>query len=92
MKFKELPKEEKKVIKFGVVSGEVKTKVTTDALALRSKAQTQNGKRFFYIPRGTTVQVVQEAICKADGYTWDCIIVNHGGRDFIGYAAAEFLK
>ena len=93
LKFKELPKEEKKkVIKFGVVSGEVKTKVTTDALALRSKAQTQNGKRFFYIPRGTTVQVVQEAICKADGYTWDCIIVNHGGKDFIGYAAAEYLK
>ena len=92
LKFKELPKEEKKVIKFGVVSGEVKTKVTTDALALRSKAQTQNGKRFFYIAKGKTVQVVQEAICKADGYTWDCIIVNHGGRDFIGYAAAEFLK
>ena len=93
LKFKQLPKEEKKkVIKFGVISGEVKTKVTTDALALRSKAQTQNGKRFFYIPRGTTVQVVQEAICKADGYTWDCIIVNHGGKDFIGYAAAEYLK
>lgn len=92
LKFKELPKEEKKVIKFGVVSGEVKTKVTTDALALRSKAQTQNGKRFFYIAKGKTVQVVQEAICKADGYTWDCIIVNHGGREFIGYAAAEFLK
>lgn len=93
LKFKELPKEEKKkVIKFGVVSGEVKTKVTTDALALRSKAQTQNGKRFFYIPRGTTVQVVQEAICKADGYTWDCIIVNHGGKDYIGYSAAEYLK
>lgn len=92
LKFKELPKEEKKVIKFGVVSGEVKTKVTTDALALRSKAQTQNGKRFFYIAKGKTVQVVQEAICKADGYTWDCIIVNHGGKDFIGYAAAEYLK
>ena len=92
LKFKELPKEEKKVIKFGVVSGEVKTKVTTDALALRSKAQTQNGKRFFYISKGKTVQVVQEAICKADGYTWDCIIVNHGGKDYIGYAAAEFLK
>ena len=92
LKFKELPKEEKKVIKFGVVSGEVRTKVTTDALALRSKAQTQSGKRFFYIPRGTTVQVVQEAICKADGYTWDCIIVNHGGKDYIGYAAAEYLK
>ncbi len=92
LKFKQLPKEEKKVIKFGVISGEVKTKVTTDALALRSKAQTQNGKRFFYIPRETTVQVVQEAICKTDGYTWDCIIVNHGGKDFIGYAAAEYLK
>ena len=90
--FKTLPKEEKKVIKFGVVSGEVKTKVTTDALALRSKAQTQSGKRFFYIPKGKTVQVVQEAICKADGYTWDCIIVNHGGKDYIGYAAAEFLR
>lgn len=93
LKFKELPKEEKKkVIKFGVVSGEVKTKVTTDALALRSKAQTQNGKRFFYIPRGTTVQVVQEAICKADGYTWDCVIAEYGGKDYIGYSAAEYLK
>ena len=92
LKFKELPKEEKKVIKFGVVSGEVKTKITTDALALRSKAQTQSGKRFFYISKGKTVQVVQEAICKADGYTWDCIIVNHGGKDYIGYAAAEYLK
>ena len=90
--FKTLPKEEKKVIKFGVVSGEVRTKTTTDALALRSKAQTQNGKRFFYITKGKTVQVVQEAICKADGYTWDCIIVNHGGKDYIGYAAAEYLK
>ena len=93
LKFKQLPKEEKKkVIKFGVISGEVKTKVTTDALALRSKAQTQNGKRFFYIPRGRTVQIVQEAICKTDGYTWDCIIVNHGGKEYIGYAAAEYLR
>ena len=93
LKFKELPKEEKKkVIKFGVISGEVRTKVTTDALALRSKAQTQNGKRFFYIPKGKTVQVVQEAICKTDGYTWDCIIVNYGGKEYIGYAAAEYLR
>lgn len=90
--FKTLPKEEKKkVIKFGVVSGEVKTKVTTDALALRSKAQTASGKRFFYIPKGRTVKVVQEAICKADGYTWDCVIVEYGGNEYIGYAASEYL-
>ena len=80
------------MIKFGVISGEVKTKVTTDALALRSKAQTQNGKRFFYIPKGRTIKVVQEAISKADGYTWDCVIVEYGGKEYIGYAAAEFLK
>lgn len=92
--FKTLPKEEvkKQVIKFGVVSGEVKTKVTTDALALRSKAQTANGKRFFYIPKGRAVKVVQEAICTADGYSWDCVIVEYGGKEYIGYAAAEFLR
>lgn len=84
--------EDKKVIKFGVVSGEIKFKTTIDVLALRSKAQLASGKRFFYIPKGTKVKVVQEAICEADGYIWDCIIADLNGKEFIGYSAAKYLK
>lgn len=93
LKFKELPKEEPEVIKFKVVSGEVKTKTTTATLALRSKAQTKSGTIFFYIPKGTKVKLVQASICKADGYTWDCVIAtNEKGVEYIGYSANEYLK
>lgn len=92
--FKELPKEgDKKVIQFKVVSGKVQFKMTTDNLALRSRAQIASGQRFFYIPKGTKVKLVQESICTADGYTWDCIIApDKDGVEYIGYSANKYLK
>ena len=79
-------------ILFAVVSGEVRYKTTTANLALRSKAQTTNGKRFFYIPKGSKVKLVQEAICVEDGYEWDCVIATYGGKEWIGYCANKWLK
>ena len=75
-----------------VITGTVKTKNTSAALALRSEPSTQTGTRFFYIPKGKKVSIIAEAVTEANGHTWDCIIVNHGGKEYIGYSAAEYLK
>ena len=64
-----------------------KTKTTTDALALRSEPSVTSGERFFYIPRGKEVSVLEEKAAVADGYTWDKIVFN----ETVGYAADEFL-
>lgn len=92
--FKELPKdEETKVIKWKVVSGEVKYKTTTEYVNLRNKAQTKSGKVFFTIPKGTKVKLIQEKLCEADGYVWDCIIANDkDGVEYIGYCVHNYLK
>ena len=89
-KFKEVPKEEGIDVK--VITGTVKTKNTTAALALRSEPSTQTGTRFFYIPKGKKVSIVAEAVTEANGYTWDCVIAEYGGKEYIGYSAAEYLK
>lgn len=88
--FKEIPKEDDVDVK--VITGKVKTKNTTAALALRSEPSTQTGIRFFYIPKGKKVSIVAEAVTEANGYTWDCVIAEYGGKEYIGYSAAEFLK
>ena len=88
--FKEVPKEDDVDVK--VITGTVKTKNTTAALALRSEPSTQTGTRFFYIPKGAKVSIVAEAVTEANGYTWDCVIAEYGGKDYIGYSAAEYLK
>ena len=46
-----------------------------------------SGERFFYIPRGKEVSVLEEKAAVADGYTWDKIVFN----ETVGYAADEFL-
>lgn len=94
LKFKELPKEEDtKVIKWKVVSGEVEYKTTTENVNLRSKAQTKSGKVFFTIPKGTKVKLIQEKLCEADGYKWDCVIAtDKNGVEYIGYCANMYLK
>lgn len=88
--FKEIPKEDDVDVK--VITGTVKTKNTTAALALRSEPSTQAGTRFFYIPKGKKVSIVAEAVTEANGYTWDCVIAEYGGKEYIGYSAAEYLK
>ena len=88
--FKEVPKEDDVDVK--VITGTVKTKNTSAALALRSDPSTQTGTRFFYIPKGKKVSIVAEAVTEANGYTWDCVIAEYGGKDYIGYSAAEYLK
>lgn len=92
--FKELPKkEETKVIKWKVVSGEVKYKTTTEYVNLRNKAQTKSGKVFFAIPKGAKVKLIQEKLCEADGYVWDCVIANDkDGVEYIGYCVHNYLK
>lgn len=88
--FKEIPKEDDVDVK--VITGTVKTKNTTAALALRSEPSTQTGTRFFYIPKGKKVSIIAEAVTEANGYTWDCVIAEYGGKEYIGYSAAEYLK
>ncbi|MDD6340757.1 MAG: hypothetical protein PUA50_00310 [Eubacteriales bacterium] len=88
--FKEVPKEDDVDVK--VITGPAKTKSTTAALALRSEPSTRTGTRFFYIPEGKKVSIVAEAVTETNGYTWDCVIAEYGGKDYIGYSAAEFLK
>ena len=88
--FKEIPKEDDVDVK--VITGTVKTKNATAALALRSEPSTQTGTRFFYIPKGKKVSIIAEAVTEANGYTWDCVIAEYGGKEYIGYSAAEFLK
>lgn len=95
LKFKTMPKdeEETKVIKWRVVSGEVKYKITTEYVNLRNKAQTKSGKVFFTIPKGTKVKLVQENLCKADGFVWDCVIAtDENGVEYIGYCVHNYLK
>ena len=95
LKFKTMPKdeEETKVIKWKVVSGEVKYKTTTEYVNLRNKAQTKSGKVFFTIPKGTKVKLVQENLCKADGFVWDCVIAtDENGVEYIGYCVHNYLK
>ena len=88
--FKEVPNEEGFDMK--VVSGTMQTKRTTAPLALRSVPSTQTGTRFFYIPKGATVSIVAEDVAEANGYKWDWVIAEYGGKDYIGFSAAEFLK
>lgn len=88
--FKEVPKEDYVEVK--VITGTVKTKNTTAALALRSEPSTQTGTRFFYIPKDKKVSIVAEAVTEANGDTWDCVIAEYGGKEYIGYSAAEYLK
>lgn len=88
--FKEVPKEDYVEVK--VITGTVKTKNTTAALALRSEPSTQTGTRFFYIPKDKKVSIVAEAVTEANGNTWDCVIAEYGGKEYIGYSAAEYLK
>ena len=88
--FKEVPKEDDVDVK--VITGKVKTKNTTAALALRSEPSTQTGTRFFYIPKDKKVSIVAEAVTEANGYTWDCVIAEYGGKEYIGFSAARYLK
>ena len=88
--FKEVPKEDDVDVK--VITGTVKTKITTAALALRSEPSTQTGARFFYIPKGKKVSIIAEAVTEANGYTWDCVIAEYGGKEYIGFSAARYLK
>ena len=64
-----------------------KTKTTSDALALRSEPSAVAGERFFYIPRGKEVTVLEENVASSDGYSWDKVVYN----ETVGYAANEFL-
>lgn len=64
-----------------------KTKATSDALALRSEPSAVAGERFFYIPRGKEVTVLEENVASSDGYSWDKVVYN----ETVGYAAKEFL-
>lgn len=64
-----------------------KTKTTSDALALRSEPSCSSGERYFYIPRGKEVAVLEEAVAVSDGYAWDKIVFN----ETVGYAANGFL-
>ena len=60
---------------------------------LRNKAQTKSGKVFFTIPKGTKVKLIQEKLCEADGYKWDCVIAaDKSGVEYIGYCADTYLK
>ena len=65
-----------------------KTKTTSDTLALRSEPTTVSGERYFYIPRGKEVSVLEENVAVSDGYSWDKIVYN----ETVGYAANEFLS
>ena len=71
-----------------VVTGTMKTKTTTAALALRSEPSTQTGTRFFYIPKGKKVSIVAENVTVANGYTWDCVIY----KNILGFCANKYLK
>lgn len=85
--FKEVPKEEEG-IDVKIVTGTVKTKTTTAALALRSEPSTQTGTRFFYMPKGAKVSVVAENVAVADGHIWDCVIY----KNTLGFCANKYLK
>ena len=65
-----------------------KTKTTVEALALRSEPSISSGERFFYIPRGKEVSVLEENVAVSDGYSWDKVVFN----ETVGYSAREFLS
>lgn len=84
--FKGVPKDDGFDVR--VVTGTMKTKTTTAALALRSEPSTQTGTRFFYIPKDAKVSVVAEDVADANGYTWDCVIY----KNILGFCANKYLK
>lgn len=66
----------------------LKTASTSYSLALRSVPSTVKGKRYFYIPKGQRVTILEENVKFSDGYEWDN--VRYRGTE--GYSANMYLN
>lgn len=65
-----------------------KTAKTTATLALRSEPSLESGERYFYMPKGAVVTILEKNVASAGGFKWNRVF--YDGQE--GYCANRYLK